>query len=81
MVSVETVLNWSSKASTEVIFNNVSLLPKIGYGGYTNNLNIDLSLVFRKNISFAIGTQHLEFLFDKENTYGTGVYLQIHKEL
>jgi len=66
---------------TEVIFNNVSLLPKIGYGGYTNNLNIDLSLVIRKNISFAIGTQHLEFLFDKENTYGTGVYLQIHKAL
>ena len=66
---------------TEIKFNKISILPKIGYGGYTNNLNVDMALMLKKKISFAIGTQHLEFLFDKANTYGAGIYLQIFKEL
>ena len=66
---------------TEINFNKISILPKIGYGGYTNNINVDMALMLKKKISFAIGTQHLEFLFDKANTYGAGIYLQIFKEL
>ena len=66
---------------TEIKFNKISILPKIGYGGYTSNLNVDMALLLKKKISFAIGTQHLEFLFDKANTYGAGIYLQIFKEL
>ena len=66
---------------TEIKFNKISIIPKIGYGGSTDNLNVDMALMLKKKISFAIGTQHLEFLFDKANTYGAGIYLQIFKEL
>tara|TARA_Y100000746_G_C15467659_1_gene434830 strand:- start:1733 stop:2965 length:1233 start_codon:yes stop_codon:yes gene_type:complete len=64
---------------TEIKTNKFSIFPKIGYGGYTNNFNLDLALLIERKISFAFGTQHLESLFSKENSYGIGAYLQIYK--
>ena len=64
---------------TEILTNKFSIFPKIGFGGYTNNFNLDLALLFERNISFAFGTQHLEYLFSKENSYGIGGYIKIYK--
>ena len=66
---------------TEFFINQLSILPKIGYGGYTNNFNVDLALLLKKNISFALGTQHLEYLLNKESSYGIGFYFKIYKSL
>ena len=33
---------------TEIKFNRISILPKIGYGGYSNNLNVDISFDIEK---------------------------------
>ena len=64
---------------TEILTNKFSIFPKIGFGGYTNNFNLDLALLFERNISFAFGTQHLEYLFSNENSYGIGGYIKIYK--
>ena len=66
---------------TEFFINQLSILPKIGYGGYTNNFNVDLALLLKKNISFALGTHHLEYLLNKESSYGIGFYFKIYKSL
>ena len=66
---------------TEIKLNQLTIFPKLGYGGYTDNFNLDIALMIKKNISFTLGTQHLEYIFDKANSYGAGIYLQIFKEL
>jgi len=66
---------------TEIITKKYSLLPKIAYGGYTSNLNLDLGIKFRRKISVTLGTHHLEYLFTKENSRGFGLYIKLFKNI
>jgi hypothetical protein len=66
---------------TEIITKKYSLLPKIAYGGYTNNLNLNLGVKFKRKISVILGTQHLEYLFTKKNSRGFGLYIKLFKNI
>ena len=67
--------------TTEIITNKISIIPKIAYGGYNENFNFDLSLLFERKFSFSLGTQHLEYLFSKELARGFGIYFKIYTTL
>ena len=56
---------------------NYSLIPRISYGGYTNNTNIGLALSTGKKNKLIIGTNHLEDILIKENAQALSLYINI----
>jgi hypothetical protein len=67
--------------SSEMGHKKIKLLPRLSYGGYSEDLNIELSIKIESKISLILGTKHLEDLIINEGSKSFSLFLNIFKIL
>ena len=67
--------------SSEIGHKKIKLLPRLSYGGYSEDLNIELAIKIESKISLILGTKHLEDLIINEGSKSFSLFLNIFKIL
>jgi len=65
---------------TEIPRNNFDIISKIHYGGYSEDINLDVSLKIERKISLILGTQSINQMISKNNKRFFSLYLRIIKK-
>ncbi len=66
--------------STIAEIKHLNIIPKISYGGYGGDLNLGTALSIGKKNNILIGTEHLEDIFNGDQSKAVSFYLQIIKQ-
>ena len=56
---------------------NIELLPKISYGGYSNDINLGFAISTGKKRKLVIGTEHIEDLTNGNNAKAVSLYFNM----
>ena len=67
--------------SSEMGHKKIKLLPRLSYGGYSEDLNLELAIKIESKISLILGTKHLEDLIRSEGSKSFSLFLNIYKIL
>jgi len=67
--------------SSEMGHEKIKLLPRLSYGGYSEDLNIELAIKIESKISLILGTKHLEDLIRNDGSKSFSLFLNIYKIL
>ena len=65
---------------TEIPRNNFDIISKIYYGGYVDDINLDVALKIERKISLILGTQSINQIISKNNRRFFSLYLRIIKK-
>lgn len=65
---------------TEIPRNNFDIISKIYYGGYVEDINLDVALKIERKISLILGTQSINQIISKNNRRFFSLYLRIIKK-
>ena len=65
---------------TEIPRKNFDIISKIYYGGYVEDINLDVALKIERKISLILGTQSINQMISKNNKRFFSLYLRIIKK-